>query len=507
MSAWKDFVTTSLLGTERGGETPAIPTVLEEVLGPAANLEPAARFLTRAGALALWQRAGWKPADSASALPPPAPPESTPLIPPASVAHLQMMLGGHHDEILPEWLSEAARREKRVPPEWLPALLEWARQHRAARPLAMAAGRSRIRWLAGQNPKWNFAADDSPEHWETGNREQRLAILRGWRASDPAKARGKLQAVWSREPAEARAALLASLAEGLDEADAPFLEGALDDRSKEVRQVAVDLLARLPGSPFAGRMVARAEPLLTFKRGGLLSRATLAVVLPADPDAAAVRDGLDPKAFGPQKLLGDKAVLLTLLLAAVPLRRWTDAWQLSPAELLKAAGKSDYADALSTGWALAAFRQREGAWAEALLDAPVAPYPALLSYRSLFELLPEPARAARLVSSLRGGVLAAQNNYQSWQALSAQIDTFSGELPAVLARELVNTLRHLQTGDRTLPPAVWAFATPWFLKVPAAMLSEAINGWSADQTYPAQLVSLIELLTFRHDALAALSQP
>ena len=101
-----------------------------------------------------------------------------------------------------------------LPPEWLPALLEWARQHRdgAARSCDGCRAESRIRWLAGQNPAWNFAADHSPEHWETGNREQRLAILRGWRADDPADAVARSwRAIWKDEPADARAAFLAVL--------------------------------------------------------------------------------------------------------------------------------------------------------------------------------------------------------------------------------------------------------------------------------------------------------
>jgi hypothetical protein len=93
----------------------------------------------------------------------------------------------------------------------------------------------------------------------------------------------------------------------LTDEDAPFLDTALDDRSKEVRRAAADLLARLPTSVFVARMLARAQPLLSFKPAKLLSRASLEVTLPSSPDASAARDGLDPKAFGQQKTLGEKA--------------------------------------------------------------------------------------------------------------------------------------------------------------------------------------------------------
>ncbi len=506
MSAWKDFVTVSLLGTEKSGATATLPAALGDILEPAGKLPPEAQFLTRAGALALWRRAGWKPVRGEATAPPLSPSESIPLINPTSIAHLRAMLDGHCADALPEWLGEVARLNKRVPPELLPVLLEWARQNRARRPLAVSAGGERVRWLATLNPAWNFAADDSPEHWETGGREQRIAILRGWRASQPAEARTKLEAVWSAESADTRAAFLAVLAENLSGEDEPLLERALDDRGKEVRLIAADLLARLPGSSFVARMTARAGLLLTFKRGGLLSRASLEVTLPPDPDAVASRDGLDPKVFGPVNTLGAKATLLTLMVAAIPLRHWTDTFQQTPAELLKTVKKSDFADALVTGWALAAFRQHDANWAEALLEAPVGPLPALLGHRPLSSLLPETARASRLVATLRGGVLPPRNNWQAWQALASQFDSFTGYLPNELARELVNLLHRLNAGDRAAPPEMWQYAKAWFLKMPPAFLPDALTGWSSEKTCAADLVSLIELLTFRHEVLTALAQ-
>ena len=50
-----------------------------------------------------------------------------------------------------------------------------------------------------------------------------------------------------------RASLLAVLAPGLSLDDEEFLETALDDRAGEVREVARQLLSRLPGSAFRRR--------------------------------------------------------------------------------------------------------------------------------------------------------------------------------------------------------------------------------------------------------------
>jgi hypothetical protein len=461
-------------------------------------MDAEARFLTHSGALALWREAGWTPTRPIEDIAAAAEPEATAPLGSASVGHLRSMLAGRCLSVLPEWLGEVARRGRHLPPEVLPALLDRARQERALRPLVMAAGGRRAAWLAMQNSAWAFGNSDAPELWETGNRDQRLAILRGWRAQSPAEARAKIESVWAAEPAENRAAFLAELLPNLSMDDEPFLERILDDRSKEVRRTAVDLLARLPNSPFVGRMISRATPLVRFSRGGLLSRASLEVTLPPDPDAAGTRDGLDSKAFGQQKLLGDKAVLLVLLLSAIPLRHWTDTFEQAPAALLKAAQKNEFARALATGWAWAALRQRDPNWAAALLDSEVQPHPEFLPAESLLAILPEAARAERLAAMLRAGVLA-KSDAAKWHGFANLLASIPGHLPDTLARELLAALRRECAGG--LPWHLRSMAETFLLRLPPAMLGAAATGWPADQE---GVAPLIELLTFRHDALTAL---
>lgn len=499
MSAWNDYVTAALLGAEKA-TPPALPTVIEPALGDTTALEREARFLTQAGALSLWRRAGWKPTRNESAVRS-SEPEATKPVNRASAAHLRTMLGGRCAAVLPEWLGEAARLARHVPPEFLPALLDRARQDRALRPLAMAAGGRRAHWLATHNLDWAFAAAESPELWETGNRDQRVTILRALRTTAPAEAREKAEAVWKAEPADIRAAFVAEFATHLSDADVPFLDAALDDRSKEVRRATIDLLARLPSSPFVVRMLARATPLLVFKRGGLLSRASLEVTLPPDPDTAATRDGLDPKAFGQQKTLGEKAVLLVLILSAVPLRHWTDTFQQSPAVLLKAAEKNEFSSALATGWAWAALRQRDAPWAEALLDGPVQPHTEFLPGEPLLAVLPEAARADRFAAALRAGALK-KGDHAAWQSFAAQLSALPGHWPPALAREVLASLR-LAAADG-IPWHLRGTAESLLLRLPPALLAESAHGWPIEKE---GVAGLVELLTFRHEALTALSQP
>jgi hypothetical protein len=362
----------------------------------------------------------------------------------------------------------------------------------------MAAGGRRTQWLAAHNPDWMFASREEPGMWESGGREQRIAALRSVRAAAPAEARDRIEAVWKSEPADTRAAFVAELAANLSNDDVHFLETLLDDKSREVRRVVVDLLARLPESPFVARMIERATPLLAFKAGGLLSRASLDVTLPDEPDAAAKRDGLDPKAFGQQKKLGDKAVLLVLVLSAVPLRRWRDASGQTPAALVKTSEKNEFVGAILTGWTWAALRQRDTAWAEALLDCAVQPHDEFLPRENLLGILPEDARARRLAGIVRTIVLK-KGDADAWRSLASQLDAFPGHWPMTLAREVLSALRHA-TADG-IPWHLRANAEAFVLRLPPSLLPEALNGWPVDKE---GVASLAELIAFRHESLTAL---
>ncbi len=501
MSAWKDCVTAALLGTGRDPAMPGLPTALEPAVAPAKKLGREAEFLTRAGALAWWRRAGWKPSVDNIAPVVSATGETLPCVRLACMAHLRVMLGGHCAEALPEWLGEAARRRRRIPPELLPALLDWTRQRRERMELAMAAGGARVRWLAAQNPEWDFtAADNHPERWETGSREQRAAILCRWRGADPEQARAKLEAVWSDEPAAVRLAFLCMLKNGLSLDDELFLERALDDRGKEVRAMAANLLACLPGSEFVARMTARAVPLFACKKGGVLGRAAFDITLPGVADAAAQRDGLDPKPAGAYRAFGEKAALLAQIVAAVPLTHWQQTFGQEPAALLKTLEKNDFARAVTCGWVQAAIRQSDAAWAQALLQTPAAmqDVPAeLLRPGALSCLLPEAARVTLLKEMIRRHGLGDRD---AWHEMEAMIVSFPDHLPVPLAQDLLRELRMVAGVE--FPLHLRYSQTRLATKIPPKLLPFALDDWP--EINPA--ADFVALLAFRRDALAALAQ-
>ena len=126
--------------------------------------------------------------------------------------------------------------------------------------------------------RWQFAAgarEDPRAIWETGTPEQRVSAIRRMRETDPGGARELVGTTWKSDGADERAKFVEAMRTSLSPDDEPFLEAALDDRSKQVRSAAADLLARLPQSAFVERMIERAEPLLAFTPGTARGKLTV----------------------------------------------------------------------------------------------------------------------------------------------------------------------------------------------------------------------------------------
>ncbi|NEA81631.1 hypothetical protein G3I30_21765, partial [Actinospica acidiphila] len=123
-------------------------------------------------------------------------------------------------------------------------------------------------------PDWRFALRAAPgggpsapglrdpqgirRLWQEGLFAERVTLLTALRSRDAAAARALLEETWATERAEDRLMFLDSLRAGLAPDDETFLERALADRSRNVRETAAELLSALPASALAARMAARA---------------------------------------------------------------------------------------------------------------------------------------------------------------------------------------------------------------------------------------------------------
>jgi hypothetical protein len=367
----------ALVGVEGKFAVPAegaIGTLLTQIAS--SEGEPALGFARAAGAIAACRRAAIMLAPESSDGTEPAPEDNRAL--PATHPLFEVLASTLIDGPLRLQFEACVRvvaNDATLPYKLLPHGLEAGKRNAVLRdPLQRVLGH-RGRWLAQFNPEWKFAASGAsdataatdPKIWEEGTLSQRVAHLQFVRNKDPATARDLLQAQLGELPAKERIELVGVLAQGLTQEDEGLLAPLLKDRSRDARVVAARLLARLPESAHAKRLIGWMTPLLTEKRGLLKRSWLLEAPEAADPEwQTAAIDGTRPQ----HDALGERAWWLYQLVRQIPLSWWTSRTGMSPTDLISWVTKTDWQDAVFRGW-----REQVGTtdrdWAEALLSSGV----------------------------------------------------------------------------------------------------------------------------------------
>ncbi|MBE2294330.1 MAG: hypothetical protein IAF00_05240, partial [Phycisphaerales bacterium] len=500
---WQELATCALLGTER--RTPSISSLAdsEDALAQLlARLDAEDRegiLLRAAGVMALWQRAGQPLADDPQPPPSPCEPDEIPDCGPQASAHLALLLQGHYAELLPEWLTLLATAERRVPEEWLPALLDTGTRQATLRPLLLPVLGRRGHWLAQYNPLWSYAIEAADEAvWQTGRFEERLSLLRQLRATQPERARELLATTWKEELVRQRREFIQTLAIGLSPADEPLLETALDDRSVEVVHAAANLLARLPQSRLSQEATAHALRLLHFQPGGLLRRARLEADLPED-EPVLRRDGITTPPSG--STLGKKAWRLSQIVGATPIAVWSREWAQSPAKIIAASRDCEWRQALLEGWVLATQRHRDPDWAEALLPL----YPDHAEWTAaLVDVLPPDRFEAYLLELLRDAA-TSDGRATALVVLNHVERPWSIALSQAVLEQVRRRVRQDKQPDWWLANTLRGFAR-W---IPPEFSDVAATGWPRESQHWPQWESVVhdflDRLRFRkgmRDALA-----
>lgn len=207
-----------------------------------------------------------------------------------------------------------------LPGELLPAFFSAQGGNVALSPELQAFTGIRGAWLAPQNPAWAHLVYEvwSPETWERASWLERRAYCQWLRTKHPEQAFEWVQQQWGEMPAAERAKFLAILDDFLEDREAEWLEGLLQDKRKEVRHAAARLLRRLPHSPLSQRCISRvANGLRVNKKKGLLGfgKASVSWVMPVPLPDDWVKDGVGLKGDGEAV---QEADYLEVLLYATP---------------------------------------------------------------------------------------------------------------------------------------------------------------------------------------------
>jgi hypothetical protein len=340
----RTIATTAMIGSDRAGAKPA-------------------ELLKRAAAHGLRARAGSQgmpaPEPGAAGAADPTPPANG-----AATATLMRLLADPDAALIEEWAAIAAAAGVRVADPLVPLVLAWCCAQPTRDATVAAVCGIRGQWLASLNPDWSRAITrgvtaDVDAQWQTGTATERQQLLGLIRRDDPAKARTLVALTWKDDNADERARFIAMFAERLSDDDEAFLTTALADRSKQVRAHAAQLLAKLPGSALAARMLDRAAACCTIVPGrkGVVARLkgkaepAISIEPPAKWEPAFANDGLEENASDKG---GQRAWWLQQIMSVVPPIALAKRLGVTREELVAAAMASDYASDLIRATLIAA---------------------------------------------------------------------------------------------------------------------------------------------------------
>ena len=466
--AWAMLMPVAMVGTDRhAAPLPQWPGPVGAAIAALAEAPPSAAesagiarapadVLRTAGILAVCGLAGARARAAAGRAHDAASADSLPAADePALLQALSWTLRDGPDRLKEAFLLRLAQCGLRLPHALLPVALDLARQSVALRLLVQPVLGERGVWLARQRAEWEFAAgvvaadDHDPRQWDEGTLQQRVAFLAAGRARDAGAARERLAAALPELPAKERAELARGLATGLGPDDEPLLEQLRTDRGQEVRQVALELLLRLPDAAHPRRAVARVAALMS--RGGILSGRAWTIEPPAEAGADWKADQIDPDV--PAGTLGQRAWWLYQLVRQVPLAWWTAHTGMDPRELSAWAVKSEWGEALWRGWRDVLRRAPSADWAEVMLEAvkgaPRYSGGAMPGDRELGLALASPAARERfVVRQLASSEASLASTVWTITSACAPGET----IPATLCAPLVQRVRRVLAHNTALDP-------------------------------------------------------
>lgn len=522
MEAWEQLVRTALLGAERESFAPShLDGAVGHLLDQVPSAEPEKHLLSAAAVLSTYRQAGWSAARIENAAPDVCPPDAQTACSRRAGDRLGQILSGEQRAVLPEWLATVRQASLRVPHRYLAALLDLGVSERALRePISQVIG-VRGQWLIQRNSQWQYAAQEGDGLWETGSPDARVRLLRSKRQADPAAGRQMLIAVWDQEPPELKAKFLEALEVGLSMDDEPFLEDALDQKRKEVRKTAAELLARLPQSRLSHRMLQRIRPLIqVHTRQRLLgwgkNSIQIDVALPTECDKMMRRDGIEPK---PPSYKGEKAWWLEQMLGAVPPSIFSNESGIGPSDLVAAAVRHEFADTLLAGWATGCQRHADSRWAQALIvtlideepeinKPPAAHMPwsgfARLWIQGLAPQIPaESQEQIALAAVAKKGLSGFTIDF-----LDGCDHVWSAELTRAIIGAVRNAIRR-ELGPRSghLPAVL---RDRFALRMDPSLVQEISQDWPTDtETWKrcsGHVETMLATLQFRHDMLKEIEQ-
>ena len=329
MQSWDDIINTAMIGSDKRMITAnELPAELAGAAGIILDNNTTGReekFLQIASLVFNYRQTGVMPLRKEQLTSSIAPQEEKDYCSKMSSNVLKNILAEEGIPLLKLWLQHCNQKNKLIPPEMIPAVLAIGQQQKELQTLIVSCCGKRGEWLGRFNDSWNFTRPGDHESlWLTGSIEQRKIVLKEIRKSDPVKAREWLQKSWTQEDATTKPVFLEIFKENISEHDIIFLEAMSSEKSKKVKDIALDLLKRIPTSPVILQYQQVLEQAVFLKKEkalfGLSSKMVLEFKLPASiADSIFLSGILD---LSSQKEFTDDEFIIYQLMQYIPASFW-----------------------------------------------------------------------------------------------------------------------------------------------------------------------------------------
>jgi hypothetical protein len=326
MEFWNNIINTAMIGTDKKNiSADEFPSDLQDAVTLIhANelIDKEEKFLQIAAVAMNYRQAGITPLHKETVVLPRSAEEEKPYCNAAAMQALKDILSEESIPLLKFWLQLCNATNHIVQPEIIPDLFEQALRQKTLQTLVTVCCGKRGEWLSHFNDSWNFSQNQTAEQlWQTGTPEQRKTIFKDTRTNDPALAANWLQQTWSQEDANTKTTLLELFSVNISEADIPFLTSLATEKSKKVKEEAMQLLKQIPQSPLVQlyEEVLRQSVQLKKEKAllGLTSKMVLHFQLPTAVDEHIFKSGID-KLSGGKEFTDDEFILFQLIQSVPP---------------------------------------------------------------------------------------------------------------------------------------------------------------------------------------------
>jgi hypothetical protein len=374
MQQWNDIVNTAMLGTEK--KVPDFNAVPQNIVQPLQliqqnqQLDKEEKYLQAAALIYNYQVCGAVPFKKENLIIAPAPAEEKPYCNKEALQVLNDILSEENIPLLAFWLQHCAAAGHIIHPELVHRLLQLGAEQKKLQTLITACCGNRGKWLAGFNEAWNFSMQQSTEEtWQTGTPEQRRNILTATRKHNPVLAVDWLQQTWPQEDAATKTTFLEILQTNISAADIEFLELLATEKSKKVKELALDLLKNIPQSAVVQQYESLLAQTVQLKKEkallGLSTKTVLLLQLPQVPDAV-FNSGIE-KLSSTKEFTDDEYIIYQLAMY-VPPTFWQQQLNTTAEGVIKLLQDDAVGKKILPALVLAVKRFNNNEWAAALLQ-------------------------------------------------------------------------------------------------------------------------------------------